>query len=101
MPGASTRAETRDGGPPCVGMSIGFTAVERAPDNAPRSCARRPGPCALGAGRTACGRRLAKLGRVGYCVRDGDGFRELPDGKPLALRNGMTPVAADRAASEP
>ncbi|GIK85973.1 MAG: hypothetical protein BroJett026_14540 [Betaproteobacteria bacterium] len=52
-------------------------------------------------GRTACDRRLEKLGRVGYRDRNGDGFRELPDGKPLVLRNGMTPIAADRAASEP
>jgi ABC-type transport system substrate-binding protein len=42
----------------------------------------------------------ALLDRFGYRDRDGDGFRELPDGKPLVLRKGMTPVAADRAASE-
>jgi ABC-type transport system substrate-binding protein len=42
----------------------------------------------------------ALLDRFGYKDRDGDGFRELPDGKPLLLRKGATPVAADRAASE-
>ncbi len=42
----------------------------------------------------------ALLDRFGYRDRDGDGFRELPDGRPLVLRKGMTPVAADRAASE-
>jgi len=42
----------------------------------------------------------ALLDRFGYRDRDGDGFREMPDGKPLLLRKGATPVAADRAASE-
>ena len=42
----------------------------------------------------------ALLDRFGYKDRDGDGFRELPDGRPLLLRKGATPVAADRAASE-
>jgi ABC-type transport system substrate-binding protein len=42
----------------------------------------------------------ALLDRFGYRDRDGDGFRELPDGKPLVLKKGMTPVASDRAASE-
>jgi ABC-type transport system substrate-binding protein len=42
----------------------------------------------------------ALLDRFGYKDRDGDGFRELPDGKPLVLKKGATPVAADRAASE-
>ena len=42
----------------------------------------------------------ALLDRFGYRDRDGDGFREMSDGKPLLLRKGATPVAADRAASE-
>ncbi|MDH5285989.1 MAG: ABC transporter substrate-binding protein [Betaproteobacteria bacterium] len=42
----------------------------------------------------------ALLDRFGYKDRDGDGFRELPDGRPLVLKKGMTPTAADRAASE-
>ncbi len=42
----------------------------------------------------------ALLDRFGYKDRDGDGFREMPDGKPLLLRKGSTPTAADRAASE-
>jgi ABC-type transport system substrate-binding protein len=42
----------------------------------------------------------ALLDRFGYRDRDGDGFRETPDGKPLVLRKGSTPAAADRAASE-
>jgi ABC-type transport system substrate-binding protein len=42
----------------------------------------------------------ALLDRFGYKDRDGDGFRELPDGKPLVLKKGSTPVAADRAANE-
>ncbi|HEX4886342.1 MAG TPA: ABC transporter substrate-binding protein [Casimicrobiaceae bacterium] len=42
----------------------------------------------------------ALLDRFGYKDRDGDGFRELPDGRPLVLKKGSTPVAADRAANE-
>jgi ABC-type transport system substrate-binding protein len=42
----------------------------------------------------------ALLDRFGYKDRDGDGFREMPDGKPLLLRKGTTPTAADRAANE-
>jgi ABC-type transport system substrate-binding protein len=33
---------------------------------------------------------------VGYKDRDGDGFREAPDGKPLVLRMNSTPTAIDR-----
>jgi ABC-type transport system substrate-binding protein len=42
----------------------------------------------------------ALLDRYGYRDRDGDGFREMPDGRPLVLRKGSTPTAADRAANE-
>jgi ABC-type transport system substrate-binding protein len=42
----------------------------------------------------------ALLERFGYKDRDGDGFRETPDGKPIVLKKGTTPTAADRAADE-
>jgi len=42
----------------------------------------------------------ALLDRFGYKDRNGDGYRETPDGKPLLLVKGTTPATADRAASE-
>jgi ABC-type transport system substrate-binding protein len=42
----------------------------------------------------------ALLDKLGYRDRDGDGFRETPDGKPLVLVKGSVPTAADRAANE-
>ena len=33
----------------------------------------------------------ALLDRYGYIDRDGDGWRELPDGKPLVIRRGTSP----------
>jgi oligopeptide transport system substrate-binding protein len=42
----------------------------------------------------------ALLDRFGYKDRHGDGFRDLPDGKPLALVMGSTPVARDRDRDE-
>jgi ABC-type transport system substrate-binding protein len=42
----------------------------------------------------------ALLDRFGYKDRDGDGFRELPDGKPLALVMGSTPSGRDRERDE-
>jgi ABC-type transport system substrate-binding protein len=42
----------------------------------------------------------ALLDRFGYRDRDGDGFREMPDGRPLVLKKGSAPSAADRAANE-
>ena len=42
----------------------------------------------------------ALLDRFGYKDRDGDGYRESPDGKAFVLIKGATPVAADRAANE-
>jgi ABC-type transport system substrate-binding protein len=36
------------------------------------------------------------LDRFGYKDRDGDGYRELPDGKPLTIVKGSTPDAAAR-----
>jgi ABC-type transport system substrate-binding protein len=42
----------------------------------------------------------ALLDKFGYRDRDGDGYREAPDGKRLVLVKGSTPTAADRAANE-
>ena len=42
----------------------------------------------------------ALLDRFGYRDRDGDGYRETPDGKPIVLVKAATPTAADRAANE-
>jgi oligopeptide transport system substrate-binding protein len=38
----------------------------------------------------------ALLDRFGYIDRDGDGWRDLPDGKPLVLALGFTPEANER-----
>jgi len=40
------------------------------------------------------------LDRFGYKDRDGDGFRELPDGRPLALQMGSSTSGRDRARDE-
>jgi len=42
----------------------------------------------------------ALLDKFGYRDRDGDGYRELPDGKPLVLALGSTTDAAARASDE-
>jgi ABC-type transport system substrate-binding protein len=42
----------------------------------------------------------ALLDRFGYRDRDGDGYRETPDGKPLTLVKASTPVATDRDRDE-
>lgn len=42
----------------------------------------------------------ALLDKFGYRDRDGDGFREAPDGKPLVLERWSTPVSAARQADE-
>jgi ABC-type transport system substrate-binding protein len=42
----------------------------------------------------------ALLDRFGYRDRNGDGFRELPDGKPLVLERWSTPNSAQRQADE-
>ena len=42
----------------------------------------------------------ALLDRFGYKDRDGDGFRETPDGKPLVLERWSTPTSAQRQADE-
>ncbi|HEX4883733.1 MAG TPA: ABC transporter substrate-binding protein [Casimicrobiaceae bacterium] len=42
----------------------------------------------------------ALLDRFGYRDRDGDGYRELPDGKPLTLTLASTPTALERQSDE-
>ena len=42
----------------------------------------------------------ALLDRFGYKDRDGDGYRESPEGKPIVLVKGAVPTAAERAANE-
>jgi ABC-type transport system substrate-binding protein len=42
----------------------------------------------------------ALLDKFGYKDRDGDGYRELPDGRPLRIVRASTPDAAARAADE-
>ena len=46
------------------------------------------------------GAARALLDKFGYKDRDGDGYRELPDGKPLALVLASTPDNAARASDE-
>ena len=42
----------------------------------------------------------ALLDKFGYVDRDGDGYRELPNGKPLSLVMASTPTARDREIDE-
>ncbi len=42
----------------------------------------------------------ALLDRFGYKDRDGDGYREMPDGKPLTIDRWSTPNSASRQADE-
>jgi len=42
----------------------------------------------------------ALLDRFGYKARNGDGYRELPDGKPLTLERWSTPSSRDRQIDE-
>jgi ABC-type transport system substrate-binding protein len=42
----------------------------------------------------------ALLDMYGYIDRDGDGYRELPDGSPLVLQNASTPSARDQQIDE-
>jgi len=42
----------------------------------------------------------ALLDRFGYKDRDGDGYREAPDGKPIVVEKASTPNATDRASDE-
>jgi len=45
-------------------------------------------------------RAKALLDLYGYTDRDGDGFREMPDGSPLVLKVSTTPIARDRKIAE-
>ncbi len=45
-------------------------------------------------------RALALLEMFGYTDKDGDGWRDLPDGKPLVLEYATTPSAQDRELNE-
>ncbi len=45
-------------------------------------------------------RAMALLDMYGYVDKDGDGWRDLPDGKPLVLEYFTTPTAADRELNE-
>ena len=42
----------------------------------------------------------ALLDRFGYKDRDGDGYRELPDGKPLVIEHWSTPTSRERQIDE-
>ncbi|MGE0355749.1 MAG: ABC transporter substrate-binding protein [Burkholderiales bacterium] len=42
----------------------------------------------------------ALLDMFGYLDRDGDGYREMPDGSPLVLQNASTPSARDQQVDE-
>ncbi|MGZ5650579.1 MAG: ABC transporter substrate-binding protein [Usitatibacter sp.] len=42
----------------------------------------------------------ALLDMFGYVDRDGDGYREMPDGSPLELKSNSTPVARDQQIDE-
>jgi oligopeptide transport system substrate-binding protein len=42
----------------------------------------------------------ALLDRFGYKDRDGDGYRELPDGKPLVIEHWSAPVSRERQVDE-
>ena len=45
-------------------------------------------------------RASALLDMYGYVDRDGDGWRDMPDGSPLVLEYATTPTAADRELNE-
>ena len=44
-------------------------------------------------------RAKALLDLYGYVDRDGDGWRDMPDGSPLVLRDGQLSPTAARASS--
>jgi len=54
----------------------------------------------LGAGRFSVAEARALLDRFGYRDRDGDGYRELPDGKPLVLERASVTSTEARQADE-
>lgn len=45
-------------------------------------------------------RAMALLDMYGYVDKDGDGWRDMPDGKPLELEYSTTPTAKDRELNE-
>lgn len=45
-------------------------------------------------------RAKALLDMFGYLDRDGDGYREMPDGSPLEIRSNSTPTARDQQLDE-
>lgn len=45
-------------------------------------------------------RAMALLDMYGYVDRDGDGWRDMPDGKPLVLEYATTPTTKDRELNE-
>jgi ABC-type transport system substrate-binding protein len=57
-------------------------------------------PAASAAGSHDPAAASALLDRFGYRDRDGDGYRERPDGAPLTLVKGSTPTAVDRDRDE-
>ena len=65
----------------------------------PRCPATSPG-IKIAARRTIPALARALLDKFGYKDRDGDGFRELPDGKPLVLSMGSAPSGRDRIRDE-
>ncbi|HEX4943468.1 MAG TPA: ABC transporter substrate-binding protein [Usitatibacteraceae bacterium] len=53
-----------------------------------------------GANEYSIAKSRALLDMFGYLDRDGDGYREMPDGSPLVLRNASTPSARDQQVDE-
>ncbi len=53
-----------------------------------------------GAGEYDLAKAKALLDMFGYVDRDGDGFRETPDGKPLVIQFHSTPIARDQQIDE-
>ena len=52
------------------------------------------------AGEYSPAKAKALLDMFGYIDRDGDGYREMPDGSPLELRHNSTPTARDQQHDE-
>ncbi len=57
-------------------------------------------PKFLGNSRYDVASAKALLDKFGYIDRDGDGWRDLPDGKPLVLKKGSVPSALERQYDE-
>jgi ABC-type transport system substrate-binding protein len=92
-------------------IALGYKTATRS-----RSCARaRPSPrsrrtapasragtraSAPASGEYSVPKAKALLDMFGYVDRDGDGYRELPDGSPLVLKANSTPTARDQQQDE-